>query len=141
LIAGRDIDLRRGRPDSDSSSGGDMSLRSILVALLAGLAAGCTSLDFIPQDNALVTGPGPRVLVTIQLVWPSGTLAMGPDVWVDGAKVPLSVFTLTSSGAVALVQMAPGSHSVRVHTAQLCAACIGGVAEFDKTHSFYVSAT
>ena len=118
-----------------------MSIRSILVVLLAGLAAGCTSLDFIPQDNGLVTGPGPRVPVTIQIAWPSGTLAMGPDVWVDGAKLQASAFTLTSSGAVAIVEMAPGSHSVRVHTAQLCAACIGGVAEFDRTHSFYVSAT
>ena len=118
-----------------------MSIRSILVVLLAGLAAGCTSLDFFPADNGLVTGPGPRVLVTIQLAWPSGSLAMGPDVWVDGTKLPVSAFTLTSSGAVAIVQMAPGAHSVRVHTAQLCGACLGGVGEFDKTHSFYVSAT
>jgi hypothetical protein len=118
-----------------------MSIRSFLVVLAAGLAVGCTSLDFIPAEAALVSGPGPRVPVTIQLAWPSGTLAMGPDVWVDGVKLQASAFTLTSSGAVAIVEMAPGSHSVRVHTAQLCAVCIGGVAEFDKTHSFYVSAT
>jgi hypothetical protein len=117
-----------------------MSIRSILVVLLAALGSACTSLDFIPREGALVTGPGPRVLVTIQLAWPSGSLAMGPDVWVDGTKLPVSTFTLTSSGAVAVVQMAPGAHSVRVHTAQLCGACLGGVAEFNNTHTFYVSA-
>ena len=118
-----------------------MSIRSILVVLVDVMACGCTSLQITPRDGQLVTGTGARVPVTIQLAWPSGGLGMGPVVWLDGTKIQPSAFTFTSSGVTAIVELPPGSHSVRVRTAQLCWVCVGGVGEFDYTRTFYVDNT
>jgi hypothetical protein len=118
-----------------------MSIRSILVVLAALLACGCTSLEISPKDGQLVTGTGARIPVTIQLAWPSGSLGMGPVVWVDGMRIQASAFTFTSAGATAIVDLPPGSHSLRVRTAQLCSICVGGVGEFDSTRRFYVDNT
>jgi hypothetical protein len=118
-----------------------MSIRAILVVLAAAAVCGCTSLEITPRDGQLVSGVGPRVPVTIQLAWPTGTLGMGPVVWLDGAKMDTSAFTFTSSGASATVALPAGSHSVRVRTAQLCRVCVGGVGEFDYTRTFYVETT
>jgi hypothetical protein len=100
---------------------------------------GCTSLVIEPRDNALVSGADARVPVTIQLSWPSGGLGMGPIVEVDGQRLPRSALTFTSSGATATVNLPPGSHSVRVRTAQLCWICVGGIGEFDYTRRFFVT--
>jgi hypothetical protein len=118
-----------------------MSIRAIFALFVAALMCGCTSLDITPKDGQLVSGPGPRVPVTIQLAWPSGGLGMGPVVWLDGTKMDASAFTITSSGATAIVALPQGSHSVRVRTSQLCGVCVGGVAEFDYTRTFYVEST
>ena len=88
-----------------------MSIRSIPVVLLAALACGCTSLDFIPREGGLVSGPGPLVPVTIQLAWPSGGLGMGPDVWVDGTRLRPSDLTLTSSASDSRFHPIPTSHT------------------------------
>jgi len=118
-----------------------MSIRSIFAVIAALLACGCTSLEISPKDGQLVTGTGVLVPVTIQLAWPSGGLGMGPVVWVDGTRIQTSAFTFTSSGATAIVELPPGSHSLRVRTAQLCSICVGGVGEFDSTRRFYVDST
>jgi hypothetical protein len=122
-------------------SGGTMSIRWIFAVLWAALACGCTSLEISPRDGDLVSGTGAKVPVTIKLAWPSGGLGMGPVVWLDGARMQTSAFTFTSSGATAIVELPPGSHSVRVRTAQLCWVCVGGVGEFDYTRRFYVEST
>jgi len=103
-----------------------MSIRWIFPVLLAALACGCTSLQISPRDGDVVSGSEERVPVTIQLGWPSGGLGMGPLVWVDGVSVQRSAFTFTSSGASATLDLPPGSHTVRVRTAQLCWICVGG---------------
>ena len=36
------------------------------------------------------------------------------------------------------VNLPPGSHWVRVRTAQLCRICVGGIGEFDYTNRFFV---
>ena len=115
-----------------------MSIRWIFPLLAAALACGCTSLDITPKDGDVVSGTEALVPVTIQLGWPSGGLGMGPVVWMDGTRIQRSAFTFTSSGATATVGLLPGSHSVRVRTAQLCWVCVGGVGEFDYTRRFFV---
>lgn len=115
-----------------------MSIRWIFPVLLAALACGCTSLQISPRDGDVVSGSEERVPVTIQLGWPSGGLGMGPLVWVDGVSVQRSAFTFTSSGASATLDLPPGSHTVRVRTAQLCWICVGGIGEFDYTRRFFV---
>ena len=115
-----------------------MSIRFIFPVLLAALASACTSLQISPRDGDVVSGSEARVPVTIQLGWPSGGLGMGPVVWVDGTKVDRSAFAFTSSGASATIDLAPGSHTVRVRTAQLCWICVGGIGEFDYTRRFLV---
>lgn len=115
-----------------------MSIRWIFPVLLTALACGCTSLQISPRDGDVVSGSEERVPVTIQLGWPSGGLGMGPLVWVDGVSVQRSAFTFTSSGASATLDLPPGSHTVRVRTAQLCWICVGGIGEFDYTRRFFV---
>lgn len=66
-------------------------------------------------------------------------MGMGPIVEVDGTRLPRSALTLTSSGATATVNLPPGSHWVRVRTAQLCWICVGGIGEFDYTRRFFVA--
>jgi hypothetical protein len=116
-----------------------MLVRWIFPVLMAALACACTSLQISPRDGDIVGGSQARVPVTIQLTWPSGGLGMGPLVWVDDARIQRSALTFTSSGASTTVDLAPGSHSVRVRTAQLCWICVGGVGEFDYTRRFFVS--
>jgi hypothetical protein len=116
-----------------------MSIRWIFPVLVAALACGCTSLEIYPRDGDVVSGTEALVPVTIRLVWPSGDLGMGPVVWVDETRIQRSALTFTSSGATAIVQLPPGSHSVRVRTAQLCWICVGRVGEFDYTRRFFVS--
>jgi len=116
----------------------DMSIRWIFAVLMAALACGCTSLQIFPRDGDLISGIDASIPVTIQLTWPSGGLGMGPIVEVDGMRIPRSALTLTSSGATATVNLAPGSHWVRVRTAQLCWICVGGIGEFDYTQRFFV---
>ena len=118
-----------------------MSVRWIFAILAVAFVCGCTSLQISPRDGDLVSGTGPTVPVTITLGWPSGGLGMGPVVWVDGKRIQSAAFTFTSSGATAIVALPPGSHSVRVRTAQLCWVCVGGVGEFDYTRRFYVEST
>jgi hypothetical protein len=115
-----------------------MSIRWIVAVLMAALACGCTSLQIYPREGDLISGTEAPVPVTIQLTWPSGGLGMGPIVEVDGARIPRSALTLTSSGATTTVNLAPGSHWVRVRTAQLCWVCVGGIGEFDYTRRFFV---
>ena len=115
-----------------------MWIRWIFPVFMAALACGCTSLVISPRDGELVAGAEARVPVTIQLTWPSGGLGMGPIVEVDGTRIPRSALTLTSSGATATVNLPPGSHWVRVRTAQLCRICVGGIGEFDYTNRFFV---
>jgi hypothetical protein len=115
-----------------------MSIRWIFPVLVAALACGCTSLEIYPRDGDLINGTEARVPVTIQLTWPSGGLGMGPIVEVDGTRIPRSALTFTSSGATTTVDLPPGSHWVRVRTAQLCRICVGGIGEFDYTHRFFV---
>src|SRR6202158_3671823 len=117
----------------------DMSIRWIFAVLMAALACGCTSLQIYPRDGDLISGTEAPVPVTIQLTWPSGGLGMGPFVDVDGARIPRSALTLTSSGATTTVNLSPGSHWVRVRTAQLCWICVGGIGEFDYTRRFFVT--
>jgi hypothetical protein len=116
-----------------------MSIRWIFPVLVAALACGCTSLEIYPRDGDVVSGTETLVPVTIRLVWPSGDLGMGPAVWVDETRIQRAALTFTSSGATAIVQLPPGSHSVRVRTAQLCWICVGRVGEFDYTRRFFVS--
>ena len=116
----------------------DMSIRWIFAVLMAALACGCTSLQIFPRDGDLISGIDASIPVTIQLTWPSGGLGMGPIVEVDGMRIPRSALTLTSSGATTTVNLAPGSHWVRVRTAQLCRICVGGIGEFDYTSRFFV---
>ena len=115
-----------------------MSIRWIFPVLVAALACGCTSLEIYPREGDLINGTEARVPVTIQLTWPSGGLGMGPIVEVDGTRIPRSALTFTSSGATTTVDLPPGSHWVRVRTAQLCRICVGGIGEFDYTHRFFV---
>jgi hypothetical protein len=115
-----------------------MSIRWIFPVLMVALACGCTSLQISPRDGDLVSGTETPVPVTIQLTWPSGGLGMGPIVDVDGTRIPRSALTVTSSGATTTVKLAPGSHWVRVRTAQLCWICVGGIGEFDYTRTFFV---
>ena len=115
-----------------------MSMRWIFPVLVAALACGCTSLEIYPREGDLINGTEARVPVTIQLTWPSGGLGMGPIVEVDGTRVPRSALTFTSSGATTTVDLPPGSHWVRVRTAQLCRICVGGIGEFDYTSRFFV---
>jgi hypothetical protein len=116
----------------------NMSIRWIFPVLMAALACGCTSLEIYPRDGDLVSGTEAPVPVTIQLTWPSGGLGMGPIVEVDGMRIPRSALTFTSSGATTTVNLPPGSHWVRVRTAQLCWICVGGIGEFDYTRRFFV---
>jgi hypothetical protein len=116
----------------------DMSIRWIFAVLMVALACGCTSLQIYPRDGDLISGTEAPVPVTIQLSWPSGGLGMGPIVDVDGTRIPRSALTFTSSGATATVNLPPGSHWVRVRTAQLCRICVGGIGEFDYTNRFFV---
>jgi len=118
-----------------------MSIRWIFPVLVAALACGCTSLVISPRDGDVISGTEALVPVTIQLTWPSGDLGMGPVVWVDGTRIQRSALTFTSSGASAVIQLPPGSHSVRVRTAQLCWICVGRVGEFDYTRRFFVSSS
>lgn len=116
-----------------------MSIRSLFAVALAALAWGCTSLDISPRENELINGSDVRVPVTIRLSWPSGGLGMGPVVELDGKRIPNSALAFTSSGATATVELAPGTHRVRVRTAQLCWVCVGGIGEFDYTRQFFVA--
>ena len=72
-----------------------------------------------------------REIVTLYAQW--------PIVEVDGARVPASALTYTSSGVTATVPLRPGAHTVRVRTAQLCWICVGRVGEFDLTRRFFVT--
>jgi hypothetical protein len=115
-----------------------MSIRWIFAVLMAALTCGCTSLQIYPRDGDLISGTEAPVPVTIQLTWPSGGLGMGPIVELDGTRIPKSALAFTSSGATTTVALAPGSHWLRVRTAQLCAICVGGIGEFDYTSRFFV---
>jgi hypothetical protein len=115
-----------------------MSIRWILPLLVAAFTCGCTSLEIYPREGDLVGGAEALVPVTVRLTWPSGGLGMGPIVDVDGTRIPRSALTFTSSGATATVNLPPGSHWVRVRSAQLCWICVGGVGEFDYTRRFFV---
>ncbi len=116
-----------------------MSIRWIFAVVLTVLACGCTSLDISPRENELVSGTDAQIPVTIRLSWPSGGLGMGPVVELDGKRIPNSALMFTSSGATTVVALAPGSHRVRVRTAQLCWVCVGGIGEFDYTRRFFVA--
>ncbi|MDQ6916691.1 MAG: hypothetical protein M3023_02615 [Pseudomonadota bacterium] len=115
-----------------------MPIRWIFALVLTALVCGCTSLDISPRENDLISGTDALIPVTIRLSWPSGGLGMGPVVELDGKRIPNSALTFTSSGATTVVALAPGSHRVRVRTAQLCRVCVGGIGEFDYTRRFFV---
>ena len=103
------------------------------------LSCACTSLNITPRDGDLISGNTDPVPVTIRVAWPDGGVGMGPLVEVDGARVPESALTYTSTGVTATVPLRPGAHAVRVRTAQRCWICVGGVGEFDLTRRFYVT--
>ena len=116
-----------------------MSTRWMVPLLLAALTCGCTSLEIFPREGDLISGTENPVPVTIRAVWPNGNVGMGPVVEVDGARVPASALTYTSTGVTATVPLRPGAHTVRVRTAQLCWICVGRVGEFDLTRRFFVT--